>query len=466
MPSIVQVNVTQQVAPTPETLQETGAFISQGATNLADGTFALLTQLSDLTSLLTGALALSSLTWSGSVVTATTAAPHGYTTSDVIELTIAGATPSGYNGTFACTITGASTFTYPLASNPGSETVPGTYTPEDVAELVAMATTFFAQGSQQAVYVLELGAGTPAEGVTALSAYITANPNSSYTSGATGYFYSYLVPRAWSGESTFITFANTLVAATAKTYFFVTGTTGNYTTWEGIKSVNLMVEAPGIPATEFSHAADFWVTLHYAPTATNKVAPLAFAFVFGVTPYPTRGNGALLTAFKTNGVNYIGTGAEGGISETIVLWGTTMDKRPFTYWYSVDWIQINTDLDISNAVINGSNNPANPLYLNQDGINRLQDVGAATLSSAVTFGLALGTVTQTELVPTDFATALESGQFNGQLVINAVPFVTYYTASPSDYRNGVYGGFSVVYVTQNGFVQIIFNISVTDFAVA
>lgn len=65
-----------------------------------------------------GDLPLSNLVWSGGTVTATTAAPHGLSGS--INLFIDGATPSGYDGFFPCTITGASTFTFPLTPNPGS----------------------------------------------------------------------------------------------------------------------------------------------------------------------------------------------------------------------------------------------------------------------------------------------------------------------------------------------------------
>lgn len=455
MPSIVQINVSQSVGPVPDRLQSTGAFISQGATTTPSGTSTILTTLADLTPILAGALALTSLTWSGSVVTATTTAPHGIPNGQIIPVTISGATPTGYNGTFQATSTGASTFTYPLVSDPGSETIPGVWTPEDVAELVAMTTTFFAQGSGQSVYVLELGEGSAAAGVTALSAWITANP---------GIYYSYLVPRYWAAESTYRTFLASFEALTAKTYFFTTMTTGNYSSFTALmKCVVGLIEAPGIPVTEFSLAAAFWVTLHYDPGATNKVTPLAFAFVFGVTAYPTRGNGTLLTALKTAGVNYIGSGAEGGISDTVFLWGTTMDVRPFNYWYSADWIQIETDLFISNAVINGSNTPLNPLYLNQDGIDRLQAVGAQVLANSITFGLALGTVTQTSLDGPAFSAALSNGQFATQEVINAVPFVDYYREHPGDYRIGKYAGFSIQYIPLRGFDSIVFNINVTDF---
>lgn len=464
---IVTVAVSQIVAPTPATLQQCGALVSQGATTITPGSYSLLTQLSDLSPLLTGAAALASLTWSGGVVTATTASPHGYTNGETIDLTISGVVPSGYNGTYSCSITGASTFTY---SHAGTLTTPagtpGVWTPEDVAELQAMATSYFAQGSQNAVWVLELGKGNAADGVVALNDYITANPNSNYTSGAQGFFYAYLLPRSWSDESTYLTFLAQFQATTSKTYFFTTMTTGNYTTFTALmKCVFGLIEAPGVGNPEFTLAAPFYWYLVNRPSATNKVPPFAFTFLFGVTPYPSKGNAALLAALKLAGVNVVGTGAEGGISNAILLWGTMMDGRGATYWYSVDWIQINSQLNVANAIINGSNSRINPLYYNQQGIDRLQDVAADTFSRAVTFGLATGTVEQTALDGPDFAAQLNSGAYNGKLVVNAVPFLTYLGENPGDYKIGEYDGLSGVYVTQNGFIHVLFNIDVTDFVV-
>src|SRR6266550_8084133 len=172
MPSIVQVIVTQQVAPLPATLQGTGALISQGGTVLAPGASPLLTQLSDIEPILTDPSALANLSWSSFTVTATTAAPHGYTVGQNIWITIAGETPAGYNGTYLTTITGASTFTYPLGTNPGSQTFAGTYVVDSATELQAMANTFFAQGVNLSVYVLELGPGSADSGIATLASYL------------------------------------------------------------------------------------------------------------------------------------------------------------------------------------------------------------------------------------------------------------------------------------------------------
>ena len=70
---------------------------------------------------------ISSITKSGTTATLTTASPHGLLTNN--RVTISGASSSEYNGTFVITKTGASTFTYVMASTPAANaTVVGTYT--------------------------------------------------------------------------------------------------------------------------------------------------------------------------------------------------------------------------------------------------------------------------------------------------------------------------------------------------
>lgn len=537
MPAIVTVNVSLTVAPAPLTLQSSGALISCGATSLSASTSSLLTQLSDLTPLLKGALANTSITYSTGVATVTTAAPHGLVTGDVEQITISGATPTIYNGVFNCTITGASTFTYPLVANPGGSASPaGSYTLEDVAELLAMATTFFAQGSNQGVFVLELGALDVTDAVAVLTTYIASNPNSAYTAGAQGYFYAYLTPRTWDGNAAFLSMLASFEATTAQTYFYVTTTLQNYALYTNLmKCVFALIEAPAmgnwpanvisgatwssadggqitfttttahtvavgqwfqitgmtpagyngwfravlgttgstliayaatdpgsetifgtllanntvqaaIPVLEFSCACALQHLLSYNPSPVNKVAPFAFAFVFGVTPFPTKSFNSLLTTLKAAATNVIGTGAEGGISIAIILWGQYKDGNDVTYWYSVDWVQQNVNQAISNAIINGSNNPQNPLYYNQDGINRLQAVAQQVMSNGVSFGLVFAGLT----TPT----------------VTAIPFATYVVANPSDYPIGKYAGLAVIYTPARGFIQIIFNVQVTSFPTA
>jgi hypothetical protein len=534
---ICKVNVNVLVAPTPSTLQKTGALISQGGTSLAANSKALLTQLSDLTPLLALAIPLASLTQSAGLATATlegTAsdissgtyntttglvtltlsagiglnpgdpvlvasatgtgsfaaingtwpcaagtsgatitffvaagltmtitggtceATIGLATNATFLTTIAGAAQAGYNGTFLATVTGAQTFTFAVPSGTVSPaTGTPTFTPATTAELLQMATTFFAQGTGQGVYVLELGTGTPAQGVTALSAYITANP---------GIFYSYLVPRSWDAVASFLTFLAGFNGTTAQTYFFITTTLANYASYAAtMKCALLLIEAPGVQATEFSMAAVFWVTLNYSPSSTNRVTPLNLAFLVGVTPYPPAGNAALLSTLNAANVSVVGTGAAGGISAAILLGGNNLDGNPFNYWYSVDWVQINVALAITAALISGSNNPSNPLYYNQAGINALLQVAISTMGAGIAAGLVLNPIKALALNAAQFQAALAAQTYAGFTIINADPFAAYVTENPNDYKAGIYKGFSIFYVPLRGFTAIVFNVTVSSF---
>jgi len=86
------------------------------------------TQTSILTTS-TGVKTISSITYSnigGFTATLTTATAHNLATGDQVSIT--GCTPSAYNGIYKITVTGATTFTYSMASDPaGNATVIGSY---------------------------------------------------------------------------------------------------------------------------------------------------------------------------------------------------------------------------------------------------------------------------------------------------------------------------------------------------
>jgi hypothetical protein len=67
--------------------------------------------------------AIVSASWAAGVVTVTQTA-HGYATDDTIRLS--DFTPSEYNGEHEITVTGANTYTFPLADDPGATSVVGT----------------------------------------------------------------------------------------------------------------------------------------------------------------------------------------------------------------------------------------------------------------------------------------------------------------------------------------------------
>lgn len=433
--NIVDCEVFQQVAPAPNLLQNAGAFISQGGTTTTAGTITLLTQEADLTGILKSDLTITSIVWASSVVTVVTAAAHGIPAGDTLQGVISGSTPSGYDGTFPCTYVSSTSFTYPLASNPGTETTPGFFSLAAVGELTAMGDTFFGQGNVQSVYVLELGPGTPAAGVTALSAYIL-NP--------TIRFYAYLVPMEWDTEPTAVTLAKQYDSDTAQLYFYVTTTLATYSAWSAqpIKSVAWYMQSPSAASSEFSTAAEFYVALATSPSSTQLVAPMANRFVAAVTPYLTLTGPQIATATAAGG-NWIGTGAQGGISNTLIVNGQYGDLNPWNYWYAADWTQIQAALALANEVINGAQTGPNPLYFDQPGINRLQKRAQAVIANGISFGM-----------------------LNAGATVTAVPFSTYVAQNPSDYAIGRYAGLAVTITPKRGFTKLVFTIVVTNIPTA
>ena len=74
----------------------------------------------------TGVKTISSITYSGTTATLTTATAHGLTTGAYVSIT--GTTPAAYSGVFKITVTSTTKFTYTMASTPANNaTVVGTY---------------------------------------------------------------------------------------------------------------------------------------------------------------------------------------------------------------------------------------------------------------------------------------------------------------------------------------------------
>jgi len=88
------------------------------------------------------AYAITSITNTGTGALVTTASDHNLYTGNIVV--VAGATPAAYNGTYAITRQSATTFTYALTTNPGTNaTVVGTYsvTAQTISVLTRFGTT-------------------------------------------------------------------------------------------------------------------------------------------------------------------------------------------------------------------------------------------------------------------------------------------------------------------------------------
>lgn len=301
-------------------------------------------------------------------------------------------------------------------------------------ELTDMATTFFAQGSGVGVYLLELGTQTDdPTAITALETWITNN---------VGTFYAFLLPDSW--DTNAATELQTMMAnyesPTGKTYFFFHTTTANMATYANTKSAFNLIKSPDAVATEFTVAFPFYQWIVNNPKASTPLAPMSFRYGYGVTPWAPKGNQGTLTNILTNYTNVVYPGAEGGLSQSCLFKGMLEDGTQASWWYGIDWFQIQVKEALAAAIINGSNqNP--PLLYNQNGINTLQKVAQNIANSAVTFGCALSAT------------------------VSAQSFADYSKQNPNDYAAGIYDGLSATVVGQNGFLSITFALDAVQFVV-
>jgi hypothetical protein len=470
--SIVTVHVSIIEAPTPINYQRTGALVCFGPTNLLpSNNTAYLTQLSDLQPLLDPMIVITTTTWAGGIVTCVASAPlpGPPIVGDTFVLILSGFTPVAFNGRQTVTVTAPNTFTFPLVANPGTVTAEGIAVPGTSIELQQMANTYFAQGNEMGVWVLDLGYQSSfANRVTTLQTWLTNNPLT---------IYNFLLPREWGTATNIVAAENMLKqyqAPEKMEYFWITVQQAAMTLLgPTYKDVLQLIEAPSLtdptqenlndPNGEFTLASMLYNALAYRASNTNRIAPMAFKYLYGVTQYPQKGNGPLLVSFKTANTNYVTTGAEGGIAFTMVYEGVTLDGHDyFNWWYTIDWVQIEVNLNLSNAIINGSNNPLAPLYYNQDGINFLEVVLFSTMQDAQTFGMVLGKIEMSQLDGPDLTAAIQGGSYAGKCDVNAVPFLNYTLANPGDYKIGEYDGLSTLFIPARGFIHILVNIVVTD----
>lgn len=438
--NIVTVNVSQTIGAIPADLQQRSAVLSFGSSLQEPGKPVLITrdkEISELVKNAIGSLIAAPVAKSSGSVNVTMTLPEGVTigrdNASEVKITVSGCSPDQWNGSFTATVTDNSTLTWTIADSQltGSPVTLGQFSIDGSENLVTAVNTFFAQGNSVGTYLLELGvqkSGVSAE-IAALKTWME-DPLKR--------FYAYLVPQAWDGNSDFITLAKLYTANEAKQYFFVLTKTPPDTSYvspyAGIKSIVATADDT-YPATNAAASA-LWNFVSASPSEINKVPPMAFRYLQAVNAH--KGKNSILTTMTKQKINYVDTGAEGGISNTILVKGVTSDGNDMTYWYSVDWVQINVDMQLANTVINGSNNPTNPLYYNQDGVDRLQQVAQGVFNTGVSYGLV-----------------------NGKPVVNAVPFRQYIKTNPNDYGIGRYAGLSASYTPMRGFVEIIFNINVT-----
>ncbi len=435
---IVNINAKVTQAATPSQLQQSGAIISLGGTSLTADTYQFTGDLATLNSLLTG---------SGNSTELGNMASTFFAQGNVVGLSVlelgAQTTVDGAIAALDTWITNNPDIFYAflcpdswgitidevgsiIINNSGSgyTSAPTITIAAPTSGTTATATATIANGS-----VIEVTITDPGTGYTSAPAVTFSIPTSGTTATGTANL-----------SAAINVLAGKHASPSAKLYFFITTVTSEVAGYKPNKSVFVTVKSPTAVSTEFQSAAMFYQWLVNLPGAANKLAPMAYRYLYGVTPWAKVGNSISINTILTGYGNVVLTGAEGGISTSAIFKGTLSDGEQAAWWYGIDWFQIQVKQALAAAIINGSNsNP--PLLYNQSGINSLQAVAQNVADSAVSFGCALSAT------------------------VDATPFVTYTTQNPNDYNAGIYNGMSATVVGPSGFLTITFNLDAVQFVV-
>ena len=431
---IVNLSVQVEYAPTPPALQGSGAIVSAGGTTLAANASIFAPTLAAGLAVVTAAHASAAVAYSASLVTVTVPTMTlavGQTFSTIVTL----GSDLNYDGTYVATVVTSTTFSYTPSATPSASSGTATVTLPGAGFVTQALTEFFAQGNNQGVYILELGADAGYSAtVTNLETYIT-----NYSTTPQVYYAYLLDPLIDATESAALA---TLVAlhanAEALTYFFTDTTVANMVAYSGSKSIMTLVPSPTAPAGAVNITGAFYQFLVNAPGPANVLAPMSYREMQAVKPWTLAGNGTTLSSIYTAKANVIVTGAEGGLSNLILSKGTLMDGSQASQWYGIDWYNVNVHQALAAAIIQGSNSTT-PLLYSQAGINALLAIANKWGSSAVAFGCA------------------------ASVVVTAVPYATYIAQNPNDYGNGIYNGLAATVTSQNGFISITFYITGVQF---
>ena len=538
---IVQINVSETVAPAPIEYQKTAALVSIGSTNLAPGTTQLIyspasattvsfsasvssatwskgvvtlvagstiglpygsnvnitvsgmtpsgyngnyvaTVVSDYTlqypqattltvptvfgsvvsvgtgldAILKSSIGISAATWASSLVTLTLTSSIGFPVGTTIPIVVSGITPVGYNGTFTATVASTTSLTYSLTVNPGTATAFGNLITGYTNSLLGADNTWWNQTPSVPYYVFEAGSVSTANVLVAVKNYLAANPQTIYAWG--------FMPGIDS-ESTLNAFLTSYNSLGSLLKFYIPCTTGTYASLlTTAKEAMAFLQSPGADSgSEIDYIPYMHFIAAFTATPTSKLPPAQYYYTSGTTAYAPLPP-SLINAFVGANVNFITTGAEGGITNTMQVPGQMLDGTPANVSYAIDWIQLHMNQALANTVINGSNSTINPLYYNQQGINTLQSAAHDVANLAAASGLCIGPVVVTQLDATVFANNLSNGVYANTTVINAVPYATYVALNPSDYANQIYAGLECAFVPQYGFNQIVFNLGITQFS--
>ncbi|QCE32942.1 hypothetical protein FAI41_04660 [Acetobacteraceae bacterium] len=299
------------------------------------------------------------------------------------------------------------------------------------SEVNAMLKSWFANNSATGVFIFEAGSGT--EVAKNLSALLSDAPLT---------YYAIILPRNSAADKDVVSLAGNFGGDSARCYFFFTETSESYqpliTNGNGQKSIACAVEYTGtdvLPNTtganltaEHAGAALAAQWIGNVPSVSNRLAPMNFRQLVGITAWPDAGNLSKMAQMKLDNVNFPGTATQAGVQMTITYWGRFMNGDPMSGWYGADYTAITTETALANLLVEGQQPGSEPLTYSPMGISELFAKLTNSLDSAVAIGCILGSYQA-----------------------SFVPFGQYISENPTDYGTETYNGLSATITPIRGF---------------
>lgn len=179
---------------------------------------------------------------------------------------------------------------------------------------------------------------------------------------------------------------------------------------------------------------------NYAPSTVNKVNSMTYRRLYNAAPLEDNDyikNKSLQDQFNTNML--LNPPIDGSGAKSLVYPGILADGNDFTYWFGVDYIRFELISNITNLLIHGNNSKINPIYYNQDGIDRIKALVKQTITRCASYGI-----------------------IQSNFTVSAIDFADYVTQNPNDYKQEIYGGISIEVSPLKALRRIKFVLQVTD----
>jgi len=274
--------------------------------------------------------------------------------------------PVTYNNNWDSVVTDSNTFVFAPATDLGAIITKGKVLDLDAEILRKMKVSFFGQKTGLRVSILECGAGTISDGVSALESYLLDNPLRHH---------AIVLPNNWDIAATAtMTFTHSDSLNDFGVFFMPVSSYENQALFVGQKQVSLCSESNNAGHDEYLAAAAAALFVYQTATPQNKLATFTYADLTGFTPYSfVSQNDTVKKEFDSRGIMYVVDQSEGGSANACVYNGVCQGKDDFGNWidlssiWAKNYMIVTLDKAFAKFLFDNRTNPDMRFSLNDSG---------------------------------------------------------------------------------------------------